>query len=310
MFVLKPDTYRTPSYRIGPFQTSDIAFNCNLPDDYRSLDYFSERFRDRKTILTINGRAGINLALSSYNLGKKDIVTILTTSQNFYISSCVTNEIEKFCRWNREITSETKVILVNHEFGYPYQNMDQLMKLGIPVIEDCCTTFFSQDCNHQIGSYGDFAVYSFPKFFPLQIGGLLICNSSNKIRHKNRISQEEYNYILKVVSYYMANLEQLLTKREIVYSNAVHLAEKQGFSERFEQKENIVPSVLLLRNHGIVKDLPALKTYLWEHGIHSSIFYGEDGFFIPCHQRLSMEDLNYFFTVIKSFIEKESHDNR
>ena len=118
-----------------------------------------------------------------------DIVTILTTSGNFYISSCVTEEIEKFCQWNREITPETKVILVNHEFGTIYPDMKNLVSLGIPIIEDCCPSFFSQDNDNKAGRYGDFAVYSFSKIFPIQFGGLLVNN--NKLHTDGSAIDEE-----------------------------------------------------------------------------------------------------------------------
>lgn len=52
----------------------------------------------------------------------------------------MTKTIEKICKWNRKLTSETKVILVNHEFGFPYKNIEEIVQLGIPIIEDCCTT--------------------------------------------------------------------------------------------------------------------------------------------------------------------------
>lgn len=305
MFVLNPDPYSLPSYRIGPFQTADVGFNHLLPDDLSAEEYLSERFAGKQLAITINGRKGINLALGSYGLRKNDVVTILTTSQNFYISSCVTNEIEKFCRWNREITPETKVILVNHEFGYPYKNMEQLMELGIPVIEDCCTTFFSQDDQGRVGSCGDFAVYSFPKFFPLQTGGLLVNNREAELIISEMLEEGTKRYILKVLSFYLKREDHLLVKRKAIFDEAVAQFAKMGFTERFRNTADIIPSALMLNNHGIVKDLPGLKSFLWEHGIQASVFYGEDAFFIPSHQRLESEDVNYFQTVISHFMAKQ-----
>ena len=108
MFVLNPDPYSLPSYRIGPFRTSDIAFNHMLPVDYSIDIYFNERFTLRNYYYTINGRSAINRALAYYMLEKHDVVTILTTTGNFYVSSCVTNEIEKYCKWSRSIEKNRK----------------------------------------------------------------------------------------------------------------------------------------------------------------------------------------------------------
>jgi len=50
------------------------------------------------------------------------------------------------------------------------------------------------------------------------------------------------------------------------------LFSKLGFTERFIKNDKIVPSAMLLRNNGIIKDLSALKLYLSKNGIQSSVF--------------------------------------
>ena len=93
MFVLNPDPYSLPCYRIGPFQTRDLAVNHTLPDSDLIDDYFRDRFLNKTYVYTENGRQAIHLALGYFNLKKEDVVTILTTSGNFYISGCVTKEV-------------------------------------------------------------------------------------------------------------------------------------------------------------------------------------------------------------------------
>jgi len=305
MFVIKPDEFLLPAYRISPFRTADVAYNHQLPKNDWSMEYFSERFSGMEYVLTINGREAIHLALKIYNLEKHDVVTILTTSQNFYISSCVTREIEKFCKWNREITDKTKIILVNHEFGTVYPDMEKLETLGIPIIEDCCTTFFSQDEQNKVGKYGDFAVYSFPKFFPIQIGGLLV-NNKNKQISNSAIDKESKLYIQKVLSYHLGSESELLEKRQTIHMYALEQFKKLGFTNFFPINPLQVPSVMMLKNNGIIKDLPALKTHLWNHGIQSSVFYGEDAFFIPSHQNLTKVDIMYFYEVLHNYSKKQS----
>lgn len=312
MFVINPDPYSLPAYRIGPFTTKDVSVNYLLNqnadiDISYCQNYIQKRFGQNQ-FLTINGREAIHLALKTYNLVKEDVVTILTTSQNFYISSCVTREIEKFCKWNREITSETKVVFVNHEFGYIYPEMEYLGSLGLPVIEDCCTTFFSQDGQWKVGKYGDFAFYSFPKFFPIQIGGLLVSNQNKPLGFASSLQPEASQYIQKVLSQYLLLEDNILEKRKAIFDYSIAQFKNLGFTERFERNELTVPTAMMLNNNGIIKDLPALKTHLWNHGIQSSVFYGEDAFFIPCHQSLSEEDIQYFYSVISHFIKNQKDD--
>lgn len=298
MFIINPDTYLLPTYRISPFKTDFVAYNNQLPNDFFAVSYFDEKFGKDNWHYTFNGREAIELALESYNLEKTDLVTIVTTSKNLYISSCVTNSIEKFCRWNREILPETKIIFVNHEFGYPYPEMDSLVAIGLPIIEDCCTTFFSQDEKQLIGKYGDFSLYSFSKFFPIQSGGLIVSNKPKKASKSKLLDDMHIQYIENVISNNLIQEKELLQLKKSNFDYASTKFEAMGFTLRFPKSLNTVPSVLLLNNNGIIKDLNCLKIFLNNNGIQNSIFYGEDAFFIPNHQTLSVTDINYFVSVI------------
>ncbi|WP_445454314.1 DegT/DnrJ/EryC1/StrS family aminotransferase [Flavobacterium sp. 25HG05S-40] len=306
MFFINPDPFLLPSYRISPFRTDYIALNSNLPEDDFAVGYFDKKFGMGKWQYTYNGREAIELALEKYQLNKEDLVTILTTSENFYISSCVTKSIERFCRWNREITSETKVILVNHEFGYPYPNMEKLVATGLPIIEDCCTTFFSQDDAQSVGRYGDFSVYSFPKFFPIQIGGVLVQVNSEVTPSKSIVDKKQVQYIQKVVSHHLKNENALLQQRTENHLYATSLFSELGFTLRFQQHPSVYPSALLLNSNEIVSNLNELKVFLAENGIQSSVFYGEEAFFIPCHQNMTTVDIEFIHACIAQFLKTNS----
>jgi hypothetical protein len=303
MFVIDPDPYSLPCFRIGPFRTVDLSINHKLPDSDIIDKYLNDRFRDAKYIFTYNGRKAINLALASFGLKGDDVVTILTTSGNFYISGCVTQEIEKFCKWSRKIEAATKVILVNHEFGYPYHDLKMLKDLKLPIIEDCAASFFSTDKNNEIGNIGDFVIYSFPKMFPLQIGGLLVSNRSKKIDQRNQIDELRLRHIKNILSHYISNEEAIIKKRVF---NFDYLKDKfivLGFKPRFQLKQGIVPGVFMFQTNGKNIDLPGLKKYYYAHGVQCSVFYGEEAFYIPVHQALNNQDLDYFFEIIRSFIK-------
>jgi hypothetical protein len=304
MFVINPDPYSLPAYLIGPFLTGDISRNHLLPDSDRIDGYLGERFAGREFEYTINGRQAMDLALASLDLQKEDVVTILTTSGNFYISGCVTRAIEKYCRWNREMGTETKAIFVNHEFGYPFAGLRELKSYGLPIIEDCAGSFFSQDQTNDIGNVGDFVIYSFPKMFPLQIGGLLVANRPDSGFGRNEnLGKEELRHIKNVLSAHIDRKDRIIQKR---LSNYIYLREKfasLGFVERFPLDPGAVPGVFMFSTRGHNIDLPKMKTYFWAHGIQCSVFYGEEAFFIPVHQALNEQDLDYFFSVFKSFIQ-------
>lgn len=307
MFILDPDPYSLPTFRIGTFVTQSITRN-NLLEvshaDY-AIKYFNNRFGKDNWILTKNGREGILLAMQSLALPKSGITTILTPSNNFYISGCVTSSIENYSRWNRKKDQSTVAYFVNHEFGYLYPEMNNLVAEGLPIIEDCCTTFYSQDEAEKIGLYGNYSIYSFPKFFSIQIGGLLVGKKllDSKIVEKITLTDEEKLYILKVVGYELQQKDQILRKREEIFDYATMQFNELGFTLRFPKSRGIVPSVLLLNNNGIIKDLNSYRTLFNKHGIQNSIFYGEDAFFMPCHQYLTFTDIDYFKFLIENFIK-------
>ncbi len=303
MFVLNPDPYSLPCYRIGPFRTSDLSLNHNLPVSYLADEYFNERFAAKDLIYTFNGRKAINIALEYYNLDKDDIVTIFTTSGNFYISGCVTKEIERFCKWSRKIEPETKIIFVNHEFGYPFPDLHTLRKYGLPIIEDCAGSFFSHDKYDNIGNIGEFVIYSFPKMFPLQVGGLLVSNLDREISREGQADEMTARHIRNVLSHYIGSRDEIIKKR---IGNFNYLKEKfgsLGLKVRFKDEDGVVPGVFMFETGSLGIDFPELKKYYYAHGVQCSVFYGEEAFFIPVHQALNEHDMDYFFEVCRSFLK-------
>lgn len=295
---MQPSDELLPDYKICPFTTQDLSKNRHMPDSDRIDEYLTYRFHNSRFAYTNNGRNAINMALSHYNLKKDDYVTVFTTSGNFYISSCVTTEIEKFCKWSRKIETNTRVILVNHEFGFPYNDLKGLIRFNVPIIEDCAHSFFSHDIDDTTGRIGDFVIYSFPKMFPVQAGGLLVSNKNIPV--KDSADEEMLRYLKNVVSFYISDFERIISTRKQNYSYLKSLFEKLKIKERFSLHSNLVPGVFLFTATGI--DLQGLKRYYYAHGVQCSVFYGEEAFFLPVHQNLNRDDIDYFYEIIKSFI--------
>jgi dTDP-4-amino-4,6-dideoxygalactose transaminase len=300
--VISNNNFIQPSYRISPFKTEDIKNNRHLHDSKIINDYYEKIFYGKRYVYTTSGRAELNQALSLLNLDKKDIVTIFTTTGNFYISSCVTDEIEKYCKWGRTIGKNTKAILVNHEFGFPYEKLSKLTEYNLPIIEDCAHSFFSQNHEKNVGKTGDYIIYSLPKFFPIQLGGLLVSDTGKKTRKS--VSDEEENYIRNLLSHYIINIEKIKLKRIENYRYLEQQLGQFGFTPRFELCDDIhCPGVYLFNSPQNI-DLSNLKIFMQSHGVECSIFYKEDTFFLPVHQKLEIDDLDYFVTLIKYFLEQ------
>jgi dTDP-4-amino-4,6-dideoxygalactose transaminase len=300
--VLSPDKYLAPAYKISPFWTSDLSFNRHLPFSDEIDSYFRERFAGRRFIYCESGRQALHLALQHLGLADRDVVTILTTTGNFYISGCVTREIERFCRWSRRLEPDTKVLLVNHEFGFPHAGLRALRQHGLPIIEDAAHAFASDNEERSLSTIGDFTIYSFPKFFPIQLGGLLVFGDRYEV--KEPLSLEAKRYVQKVLSFHLKEIPQTSRRRQDNYRLLARRFEAIGCCPRFSLTGLSVPGVFMFKTERSA-NLEALKTFMWAHGVESSVFYGEQAFFVPVHARLGADDLDYFFEVTRAFFDED-----
>lgn len=75
------------------------------------------------------------------------------------------------------LTEGARLLVVVHYFGF-LQPMDDLRAFcdrhGLALLEDCAHSFFSERDGRPSGSWGDYAIASSMKFFPLYDGGCLL----------------------------------------------------------------------------------------------------------------------------------------
>lgn len=279
-----------PAIRIAPLDISAISM-CH--EGYAMPKGFGD---GRYVSLHTKARYAIVSALEELELQKDDVVTILTTSGNLYVSGCVTKAIETICRWNREVAIDTKAILVIHEFGYPYKRLSELSKYGLPIIEDCAYAYFTKE--EEMGTIGDYVIYSLTKSFNMQIGGVMV--SKNKVR--DRVSLEEKAYILSHWLEGYRDNGDIIHKRLDNYSYLAQELESLGIRPFFDWAEGIVPGVFIFHWRDDI-NYPELKEYMQRNGIESSVFYGESAFYIPLHQNLSKRELDYMIALLTYYYE-------
>ena len=302
-FIINPEKFRVPQYTISPFSTEWLGKNYRILQSDQSVnsDLLTQYFGN--FLCFKNGRSALYHVLSQYRLQGNDEVYIITTSGNRYISSCVTREIEKFCKWSRQLSDNTKVVLINHEFGTVYRGMDEVLKLNLPIIEDMSMSLLSTDDNQKAGNCGDFTIYSLPKFFPLQWGGILKINTPDYKKKSFGLDSDLSMGLQKLLSYYLQDAEAIKQSRK--HNNALfecHLSKLPDFKSRFEYTDNETPSVFMCSTPPAV-NLDRLKIFLQQNGVESSVFYGENGFFVPVHQYLKEEDIFFIVTLINYYCD-------
>jgi hypothetical protein len=123
------------------------------------------------------GRWLLGSWLEDLGLDRSDVVTILTTSQEQYVSICVSVTAFNHASVARVVTDRTRVVIAIHEFGYvdaafPGQ-CEEWRASGIIVVEDCAHVAGLTVGSARVGDYGDAALFSMPKIIPASTGGLL-----------------------------------------------------------------------------------------------------------------------------------------
>ena len=101
------------------------------------------------------------------------------------------------------ISSKTKAIVVPHMFGNPAE-LDELLDLDIPVIEDCAQSLGAEYRKRQVGSFGAVSVFSFyaTKMITTGEGGMILTNDHDlfgkmvELRDydKKALQPTKYNY--------------------------------------------------------------------------------------------------------------------
>lgn len=79
------------------------------------------------------------------------------------------------------MTNASRALIVPHYFGF-FQPMTAISQLcrqrGIFLVEDCAHAFFGENEGRPVGGYGDCAIASVRKFFPVFDGGLLVSRAA------------------------------------------------------------------------------------------------------------------------------------
>lgn len=295
-WLLTDDIFMKPDYRISPFTTASVAENSQCKLDSAAEQYFESHLHGYQQTWVRKAREAITLALLDLNLMPTDVVSILTTSQNFYVSGCVTKSVEQVCEWNRELIANTKAILVIHEFGSIFRNLNALYATGIPIIEDYAHAFHSIPPE---GIKGDYIIYSFPKYFSIQYGGILL--SKRKLTQNYELPVSMTHYLKAVVSEKIKKIEQYRHKRIKNHHYLEKAFSAYECKPRFDWQSFETPSVFIF-HVPINVCLSELKIFIQKHGIEASVFYGEQVFFIPVHHGLNEVDLDYFSFVYEKFI--------
>ncbi len=176
MIYPKPQIPTLPVLSLGSFHR---AHDQHIPS---VLDAARTRF-------VTSGRVAIALALLQMNIGKGDKVLlpayhcssmvepiIWAGAEPVFYKIHADTSVDMEDIKNR-LDGSTKLLLVTNYFGFP-QKLSQIRSFcdahHILLLEDCAHSFFGECDGKPLGTFGDYAVASAMKFFPIYDGGYLV----------------------------------------------------------------------------------------------------------------------------------------
>jgi dTDP-4-amino-4,6-dideoxygalactose transaminase len=163
----------------------------------RFEETFAGKMGVQHAVAVSSGTAALHLALLAMGIGPKDQVIIpsyvcsaLLHAVQYAGAQPVLAEIDPLT-YNidpddvkKRITNRTKAIIVPHMFGLA-ADLDRLLKLDVPIIEDCAQAVGGTYHQKPLGTFGDAAIFSFyaTKMMATGEGGMVTSNSPEFIAH-------------------------------------------------------------------------------------------------------------------------------
>ena len=288
-----------------------------------------------------SGTSALFLSLIALGVKKGDEVIIPTYTCSALLNSilyvgakpviCDINEKDfniSFDEIKKKINKKTKVIIVPHMFGNP-ADIEEILKLGVSVIEDCAQAIGAEYKNIKVGNFGKLSIFSFyaTKVMTTGEGGAVVSNNERliKIVKDLREYDKKYSYKLRfnfkmtdiqaaIGIVQLGKLEEFIRKRrEIAQKYLVNLKNKKVILPVEEKlKKNIYYRFIVrtdkledkirkFRKKGIISERPIfipLHRYLKIKGFPVAEKIFKTAVSIPIYPGLNKKNIDF---IINSF---------
>lgn len=180
----------------------------------------------------------------------------------------------------KKVNKNTKAIIVPHMYGIP-ADVDKLLEIGVPVIEDCAQSIGAKFKNQKVGTFGDLSMFSFyaTKLLTTAKGGAVYsknkklidfiddlvdydCRPTYKIRHNYHLGDFQAALGLSQLK----KLDSFIKRRKEIANEYNEIIEKKKNSfvvEIPESKENVWYRYVIISN----KDPERIKKEFLKEGI-------------------------------------------
>jgi perosamine synthetase len=136
----------------------------------------------------------------------------------------------------RRITRRTRAIIVPHLFGLP-ADLDELLQLGIPIIEDCAQAIGARYRDKAVGSFGAVSILSFYATKPLTTGegGMVMSRNRHLLaRVRDLRDYDERRQHTMRFNYKLTDLQAALGRSQLRRLPTM-LAKRSALAERYRR---------------------------------------------------------------------------
>jgi len=237
----------------------------------------------------------------------------------------------------KRIKKSTRAIILPHQFGLP-ADVDEVMSLGVPVIEDCAQAIGAVYKGKKVGSFGSLSCFSFyaTKVLSTGEGGMVTSNSKSllkKIRdlreYDNKRSYSvRYNYKMTDIQAAMGmsqlkKLNSFLVRRAKIAKR--YFSELQGLCDlpavSYKDRRHIFFRFLIQIHGSVSKALEffsesgvtcmrpvykPLHKYLHVHGYPNSDAVWNKTISIPIYPSLTDKEICKILDVLKQYLKRKA----
>jgi perosamine synthetase len=193
---------------------------------------FADKIGVRDAVAVSSGTAALHLVLLAMGIGPADEVIIpsyvcsaLLNAVQYVGAAPVLAEIDPLT-YNMDpedvqqrITPRTKAIIVPHLFGLA-ADLEKILKLNVPVIEDCAQAVGATYHHRPLGTFGVAAIFSFyaTKVMTTGEGGMIIANSPQIMGQVRDLKTYDEKQIYRVrFNYKMTDFQAALGEIQLAH---------------------------------------------------------------------------------------------
>jgi hypothetical protein len=290
-----------PKISFQPFHTGHLSWSAGpmLPINTLLLEFLGTEF----TYMPSSEYAILS-ALKALDIKPGGKVAVFSSMPESSPSPIILRALDRYCQWTKKVDKNVKAILVDHRFGIPYGQIEEVLNHGLPVIEISLGSLDSSVGDQRVGSFGDLAVFDFTQIFPMQFGAILTGRYFEDQEVWDRfgcLDVDKRNEVREQLGIHWQSRPEINTRRRELWSEYLDLFHLVGMEPIHQLDDNTYPSAFVFRT---LSQYPpkAIQERLERFGISVEIDEREGWVALPCHQLITPQHRDYIFGAYRGMM--------